>query len=257
EKFPNPRFIQHDGYRIVARAQINRLRDKADTEPIVNLIAQARKIPNVSDRAYVIAIIASTCRIQKDRYTYLDEAKSVVNSIPILEERLDRYHAMSMLFTKEANICKELLKSAMIQSLGEKGDSLDDRRRSLIDLAYRLDPEFASSLVALTNDDPAKQKAESRLQMYRLRDALVTSDVGDETKISNSDAELSRAAWMRLGSLNANRARIEKTERTLPILSCAARQPLSTAYPIFAWFTQNAIQKTGNTGTLQDYILPL
>jgi hypothetical protein len=257
EKFPNPRFIQHDGYRLVALAQINRLKEKADTAPILNLIAQARKIPNVSDRAYVIAIIASTCRAPKDRHTYLDEAKAIVDSMPILEERLDQYYAMSRRFTKETNISKELLKSAMIQSLGEKSDSLDDRRRSLIDLAYRLDPEFASSLVALTNDDPAKQKAESRLQMYRLRDALVASEIGDETKISNSDAALSRAAWMRLGSLNANRARIEKTERTLPILSSAARQPLSVAYPIFAWFTQNAIQKTGNTGTLQDYVLPL
>ena len=57
-KFPDLKNIRHDGYKIAAEAQIARVQ-RARPQVWDNLSARARAIPNISDRAYVLAIVGA------------------------------------------------------------------------------------------------------------------------------------------------------------------------------------------------------
>jgi hypothetical protein len=56
-KFPNPKYIKHDGYKILAEAQIARLEREKDAWD--SLSSQARLIPNVADSSFVLMGIAT------------------------------------------------------------------------------------------------------------------------------------------------------------------------------------------------------
>ena len=59
--FPNPAHIKHEGYAICVRALIERLKRSSG---IIwdNLAAEARALPNLSDRVFVLSEIASACQ---------------------------------------------------------------------------------------------------------------------------------------------------------------------------------------------------
>ena len=259
QQFPNPRFIRHFGYQLAARAQLNRIRVGNPTPyPPAALAQSAREIPNAADRAYVLAIIGSTISQQKERRTYLTEAKEIIDGIPMLTDRLGRYEVMCSLVAEiDSALCKEFLREALAQSLNGRGETIEEQRNSLLDAAYRLDPSFANSLVSVTDDDPAKKKIEQRLALHKLSDSLAPRQSDADLASGTTGQEFARAAWIRLGSLNASRVSAVSPERGLPTLQYAAPQPVSSAYPIFAWFIENAVRRRENPREIRQYVLPM
>ena len=55
-KLPNMKYIQHDGYKIASNAYIARLKN-VNVDAWEKFAAQARAIPNLADRAYVLAVM--------------------------------------------------------------------------------------------------------------------------------------------------------------------------------------------------------
>ena len=257
-KFPSPKYIKHQGYVVAARAQINRMKDPTDASPSSELASAARAIPNLADRAYVIAIVAATSRKAAERQRYLAEARKIVDGIPILADRIDRYDMMSqMLIDIDPGASKELLRQALQLSLTGEGESIEARRQSLIDLAYRVYPDSAASLASTSDDDPAKAKIEKQLRLYRLRDVLALKRPPANAPVARNAFELSRVAWMKLASLNGQRTAAVPPARALPALEYAAPQEISRAYPIFAWFIENAVRYMKGVDAVRSYVLPL
>lgn len=258
-KFPQSRNIQHQGYALAGRAQVNKMRDSLPPAfSIAALAAEARKIPNTSDRAYVLAIIGATVKQQKERRELLREAQQVVDSIPMLTDRLDRYELMSQLLSDiDKPLSKEILRKAVELSFKGEGASVEERRKSLLDAAYHLDPDFATSLASATDNDPAKKRMERHLEVYKISESVADKRSSLDETTSLSHDVVSRAMWVRLGSLNASRVSAIRPDRALPVLQYAAPQPVSRSYPIFAWFIENAARRTDNKREIRQYVLPL
>lgn len=257
-KFPNQRFIRHAGYSIVTDAQLNRLRERESEVRPSELAERAERIDNLADRAYVLAIIAACCRSGKDRQEYARRAKEVADRIDVLGDRLERFEAIcGVLSHTEPQWAKELLREAMELSIRGEGESVVERRQSLVGLANRIDPEFAASLASSLDDDPGRRRIERDLRLYKLRDDMGDSASRPAASGARECAEASQAAWMKLGALNARRDVVVPTERTLAVLDYASRQTLEAGYPIFAWFIENAARRAINTGRVREYVLPL
>lgn len=231
-KFPAPRFIQHEGYRVVGQARINRLRLRSEMTPSVTLAQAARRIPNTADRAYVLGVVGASAKEVRERRALLSEAKDIADSIPMLTDRLDRYEMLSSLgWEIDEGWSRNLLRSAVELACKGEGSSVEQRRRSLINLAYRMGPEFAATLAQISDDDPAKSKMEKQLQIYRIRDAIAMRRPPAQGLPTGSARDFARAAWLRLGLLNAGRISATSAKYALPILQYASTQQLSDGYP--------------------------
>ncbi len=258
QKFPNQRFIKHDGYLIAAQTRINRLREAPDAEDPEVFARRARAISNVADGAYVMGIIAASSRTAEDRTRYLREAEAITNTIPMLADRIDRLQLMArMLVDIDPTASKRFLQQAFLLSIRGEGKSISDRRRSLIDMAYRVYPDAVASIVAVSDDDPAKKRVENQLRLYRIKDSLARKQQPpDAPNIANA-SELASAAWLKLGGLTAGRTQPVPSARVLPLLSYAAELTLSKSYPILAWFIENAVRYSKSTGATRTYVRPL
>jgi hypothetical protein len=120
---------------------------------------------------------------------------------------------------------------------------MEERRGDLIDRAYRMDKDFASSLAAVTDDEPAKKRLERDVSLCRVKDALGHKKVAHDDPQPADGKDCSKAAWWQLGELNAQRAQPIPVSRTLDYMRYAAIQPVGDAYPIFAWAIENAIRR--------------
>ena len=260
EKFPNNRFIRHAGYRVASQAQLNRLRHRADAISTEQLKDQALEIANVSDRAFVLGIIASTVRDKRDRDSVVDAAVAVLDSLPVVSERNERYTTLSELLSEvDASRSKEMAFKAQRLLLGGEGASADARRRSLVRVAHRLGSDFAASIASAFSDDPAKDQVEQQMQLYALADSITATrrKTGPPAE-PRTPFDMSRAAWMKLGELNAGLTRSIPPEEALPYLQYASVQPVSESYPIFAWFIQNAVRRLQHgSAEVRQFVLPL
>ena len=257
-KLPSQRFIRHQGYLVIAEAQVNRLRIGSARRPHADFVAQAKRIPNTADRAYVLAVLAALATDKKTRRQLLQDARHEVSQIPMLADRLDRYELMSELFAhSEPAASKEILKEAIFLAIRGEGKTIEARRRSLVNLAYRTDPNFAATLAQLTDDDPARDKIERQMAIYKLRDAIAAKRKRAESLPDAPPRDYSRAAWLKLGQLNAGRVSPVAAEQLLPLLQYAAAQAVSLAYPLFALFIENAVRHAHHQGSVRNYVFPL
>lgn len=209
KKLPNQRFIRHAGYPIIARAQVLRLsRKNQDWDEIIR---QAHAIPNVSDQVYVLAVIArvlpSDRRSQK--LDLLREAHKLADSIPSLGDKLDRYQILANYAAElDKTLAKDFLQDA-VKCLRKSTDEEDDEpiEKKLVDLAYRVDPDSASSVassltdvLATLGDNTSFADATSYLRTAKLacrtkRDFDVVGRLDKAVTLLRSAEEHDRKSW--------------------------------------------------------------
>lgn len=257
-KFPSPRFIRHNGYLIAARANIATLRKKSDKNQEEQLIAQARELPNAADRVYVLAILASTLRDSAKRHVILAEVADTIPQLPFLEDRIDRYEmAAGELTNVDEAATRRFLKAGLQLTFQSHTKSMEERRKSIIDRAYRIDPDFASSLASTTDDEPAKKRIEQEVTLFKLKDALGHKKLASDDPLPGDANDCSQAAWWQLGELNARRAQPIPVNRTLEYMQYAAVQPVGRAYPIFAWAIENAVRRAESDKAVRPLLVSL
>jgi len=255
QKLPAPEFISHEGYLVAALAQVSRI-DPAASPSIEVLAARARAIPNVADEAFVLATIGGAAR-SKERGPLIDEATAIADTIPLLADRIERYEVLAQEVSATPARAKELLRKAIQLSMQGEGETIEERRKSLINLAYRVDTSFASSLATSFDDDPAKKRIERQVATLQLRDGFAEKGKAEVRVEAGAERMLPRAAWMKLGALNAGRLSPVPNDRAGIMLRFAAMRPVSESYPVFAWFIENAVRRSKNVGTLREQVLPL
>lgn len=255
-KFPNKRFIQHKGWDIALRAQLARFKPLLATEWEA-LVDEVRAIPNAADRAYVLTVVAAAMRDPTSRAVVLSEATREIDSIPVPIDRIDHYRTSGeLLIGVDRPASKELLKKGMQLSLAVRGGQALRSRRQIVDLAYQIDPEFASKLASDVDDDPAKDRVKRQIALHELKKSMSQERPNISAK-DLEDIDYSRAAWMRLKGLNAGRSDHVHVDTTLRYLDFASRQPFSKAYPIFAWLIENAVRRHEKTDVAREIISAL
>ena len=260
-RLPDLTNIRHNGFRIASEAHIARLRHSLDSV-WSGLVAEARAIPNIADRAYVLSIIAAihTTKEGARRDEILKEAVLLIESIPADVDRIERLVGIAELVVDvDILLTKKCLRSAIEGSLTRlEDDSLQESHRRAIDLAHHIDPSYAASLASLADTDPARAAMRSNLRQ-RL-DLLETKQdmagQGGSLKAQEDPENYSRAAWMNLGSLNAKRIQPVHADALLPYLDVAAKLPLHDAYPILAWMVQNNVVRLPRSDQARALLVP-
>ena len=261
-KLPNLSYIKHDGYKIIATAQLLSIR-KGEEHEWKNLIQDTLKIPNIADRAHVLLIIAviRPPKYSKDRQTLIKQCIEMANSIPSSVEKIEHYESViSQILDIEPELGKECLKEAMEQSMQSDKHEYFSAQQRLVDIAYRYDHDLAASLAAMTDNDPgralARENISGRIDVLELKQKLI--EKSQNTLIQKEKLfEYPNAAWMRLGALNSGRIEAVHINETFRLSEIAASLPINAAYPIFSFIIENAIVRNSNTDQAGTYFRPM
>jgi hypothetical protein len=248
-KLPNKKYITHDGYKIIAKAQIARLTHQA-IKYFDDLLLQSKGINNLADRAYVLTILGEVIpeEYYEKRCNALNEAYALANGLPSSIEKSNHLHLLSIasaLFNPIQS--KNYLKEAFEFVLKDPKMNTRERMKGIIDTAYRIDPEFASSLASLIVDDEAtieaKQTVRDRLELLKTKEQMMKGEGCLKKRIEL----MSRAAWRMLASLNSGRILPNHMDEITPYLTNGATLSIEVTYPIFSWILENAIHRLQST----------
>jgi hypothetical protein len=266
-KFPAARFITHGGFKVVARCQVYRIQG-APRSQWVGLAEEARGIPNEADAAYVLAIIAGALPRRESGYRdeLTLEALHRIQQLPATYDKMERYESLAAdVYRFNKAVAKKCVEAAMEIALKADGSDVERPQRRLVDLAYRIDPDFASSLASLGDDDPAKIGVRNGIRDVRKRLHVLElgKKLGDRTgegkalEMDMRDPNLPQAAWLRLGALNAGLAAPLTTYQVTKYLQGSAMFPLSEAFPILSLIVESIVSRIGNPNQVTTHLLPL
>jgi hypothetical protein len=243
--FPDPKGIAHAGYRIVCEIQLSRLSGNTAQARWDAWVEQADQLGNPADTAYVLAVVCGAIPGRYDvlRREVFSRAKRHVASLPFDLDRLERLRFLANNAAEwDQRAAKDCLREALTYLKDTSTDPFRACLRRIIDLAHRLDPEFASNLASSLDDDPSKVHAQDELDGIRTCNDILQG----KTILPKSHEELMRyvASAERLhGLLNANRVAVLGFDIVSHHLEIAAKLPLEHAYRIFAWAIANMAQK--------------
>jgi len=126
-------------------------------------------------------------------------------------------------------------------------------QRDLIDIAYRLDPEYAAFLASSMDDDPARIEVKRQVRILEAKKRMQNASSPHMAEKLSVDA-YAKAAWMSLGALNSGRMSHVHLEHTREFLLTAAKHPLEETYPILAWIIENAIRRFATTDLAKTHL---
>ena len=246
--FPDQDNIRHDGYVVASEAQLLRV-TRGTTQSWREVMKRAESIPNSSDRALVLGMIgqAMPARETPLRELAFEQAMRVTETIPCHYDRLGRLNDLAgMMALKSADLARKCLSDAIKGFQGAEDGTDAHVFRSLVDTAFKIDPDFAGSLVSLADDDPARgmqgHEMNRRLETLRAKKAIIDGpESWDQFEAGKQD--IARSAWLALGSLNAGRATTAAMDQLRPALRAAGRHPLREGFPILAWVIENAVRR--------------
>jgi len=265
QKFPNPKYICHEGYILVSQAQVLRIKPSSPISDWLNLLERARKIENTADRVFILAYVAESLPNKefKRKEEILEEAFHQIESIPSIHDQIGRCEVLASIAAEfSSTLAKKYIQFGYQLGYTSKEVDATDQLRELIDFAYKIDPDLAASLASLADDDPARQEArrlmiQRRLEAAKLKDKIIKSEVSNDEVAKQDDDLYIQAAWQLLGSLNAGKIAPIRFERARDYTQKGLRLPITQSYPIFAWLIQNGVSFYQNTPHASEYIRPL
>jgi hypothetical protein len=214
-KLPDKQNIKHDGYLIVSKMYVARLRDAAHGRGINRqdwnkLLQEIESIPNAADRALVYTYFSEqTHRIQPElAESALKKAESIVGDI---QNPLDRSYRLYSI----AKSWKELGKHGAVRDLLRDSVSTlgtlpltkqrDDIVGQILELAHSVDPQFADSLAPAVENPIAEHRA--RLEWGAKSFQRSPQNIQEEKGVDTESRQemLSKAAYAMTSELNAGR----------------------------------------------------
>jgi hypothetical protein len=262
-KFPSPNFIQHEGYRVLAEGQLARL-EKSGPSVWDALIARARAVPNHSDQAFILSQLAGALptKLSTKKRELFEEAKKKMASLSSLHDRLDRYETLAKAALEfDRSLSRSALQTAIQDSMETETQDLTAIRKRLVDMAYRMDADFAANLASGLDDDPvrmAKQhEIKERLETLKLRDSLQKGDEKVVSKTGQNPEKLAEAAWMALRNLNSGKVNAIQTSHTRSYVQQASGLHLTQAYWMLSLVIENAVRHYKHTDEASRYLKPL
>ncbi|MNZ14094.1 hypothetical protein D3C78_310110 [compost metagenome] len=260
-KLPDPQSIQHDGYKICTTGFAHTLRD-ANSVIWKQLVEDARKIPNVADKAFVLIQLARSLPgkelgLKKE---VLAEAEECSDRIPSLNDRLGRLEMYS-LACKDLSVAeakKALRKSLQLSHGIEDLEEAATIQKSLIDAADQIEPGFADTLLELFDDDPARllAKAHAKHSVDVLKAKKDLADANTATP-SVADEHLAEACWKNLSALQAYRINPKPLLQMAGLISTKSTLGLLEAYPFLCWYIENTARKCSNTEDARQNLMPI
>jgi hypothetical protein len=149
----------------------------------------------------------------------------------------------------------------MKTAVDSEGPEFYRKQRKLIDIAYRVDSDLASSLASMADKDEARLEArrnlKQQLNLNKLKNSMIERTKLEDEDAQTNEIDYSRAAWKLLSSLNSGRIETLNMNEIKDYIVIASKSPITRSYPILAWITENCIRRYSNTDQASTYIRPI
>jgi hypothetical protein len=262
KKLPIARHIAHPGYQIITLAQALRISQARSIE-WNDVVARAEALANVADRVYVMQIVALALPkgMSSDKDRLLAAVRSMIVDIPWQLDQIERFLGLAEDLEKiDSVVCREVVNQAA-QVIARVADDTDEMRRRLVDIAYRVDEEFAKKLIDLFDDDDAKKVARSQVRLLEIR-KKVTDTEGNRPEHDGMLREIRGAEVAKLGrslltALSAGRIQSFHPRDLRQYLYIASQHPLKRSYPLLTWYVENAIIRYADKDQAAAFIRPM
>lgn len=234
-KLPDPRSIRHRGYVIACKALAEKLH-KSSRQTWADLLKETAAIPNLSDRAYVYALVADAMptRERERRDKAFAKAHEIARQVPVYRERAERLATVAKLaHWSNPVLARDCLREAMGLSVSDPDIRTVHRR--IIDTAYAIDPDFAESLVKMVDDESVRLPLRHSLRSWLNEVAAARTAAARNSAPTAESQHLPNLAWSLLGLLNGGRVAPWRGEHVRPLVKMASVLPLERAYPVYAW----------------------
>jgi hypothetical protein len=191
------------------------------------------------------------------RQQLLSQAEQFAGQIPSEFDKAHRFQWLAqMTVREEPAISRRFVKAAFQCALALRDETrATEQQKQAIELAHRLDPDYANQLARSLDDDPAKKRAraEAKERIEFMKTKKVLSEAG---KVDLGDfkqrKQIPQAAWSSLGALNSGRNEPQRLEQFGEYLMYAASTDLGTSYPVFSWIIENANMRYASTEQARD-----
>src|SRR5260370_27808946 len=133
----------------------------------------------------------------------LKEAGMIIETIPVHLEKVRKYQYLaSMSLDIDTSLSKQYIEAAMTCAANQADPDLHRAQRKLIDLAYRLDPDFAALMASRMDDDPTREELKQRVRILAVKRSMaqVGQPQNNETPSLEENAKTD-SMWLR--ALNA------------------------------------------------------
>ena len=132
KKFPNKKFIEHEGYLIISLAQIYKIRGTSKPSEWNNLIDSARKI-NIADQVLILADIAECIDDHGKRKQLLLEAENLIKDIPSVYDQINRYELLSQSAVEvDQQLSRKYLKTGMEIMVKQDDTDVQSTQRKIL-----------------------------------------------------------------------------------------------------------------------------
>lgn len=261
--FPKEHGIEHNGYIVCVKALVLFLEENKNASSWQALLDEAMHIPNISDRAYVIAELAGfmPSSLTQEKKDAFETSFELVETIPSFLDRLSRYEYLAELSKRtDKSFAKKSLKNAFLLSAYEDSEELTQRRLALIDAAYGIDEDFPDTLSAVYNDDPARKKILEKNIREKKKVAEEKKKFDPEVSEIGKDyytEKYADMAWQLLGKLNASNHPPIKTTRFHTFLKGVSKYDYEGMYPLLSYYVHMLGEKYQGRANAQKFIRPI
>lgn len=262
-KLPDPRNIQHIGYKVASIAQTYQLKEQPYSE-WHKLEIEANTISNIADRAYVLLEISKCMPSKMDvhRKRLLEEALVLIDQIPSPIDRLAHYEGYARVASKNSVASAKIIlqRAISLSTELEATTQVEMQRRQLIDIADQIEDGFADKLIELIDDDPARANAKRELQhsasLNKAKREIANTKAIKDIKQHNAKL-MPDAVWKNVASLLAGRLETKRIDVMAEYVLTSTENSLLMAYPTLSWYLENAAKKFPSARDISEQILPL
>lgn len=225
KKLPDPMNIKHNGFLILAKAFVTRLKFAAKNRmslPInwKTLIQEADAIPNFADRVFVYANLAKQMYVvdPAQANSALRKAEEAVQEIKSPLDRANRLYEIAETWKKigKKDAVKDLLRNSILAletlPLTRQRDEVVEQ---VLELAHSVDPNFAGTLAPMAENPMAEHRARLGWGATTLQKS--PQSIEEEIKQDPEDIQemLGKAAFNLSSELNAGKGILP--HRTIPL----------------------------------------
>lgn len=257
KRFPDPKNIKHDGYKLLSEMKIAKLKKGVNHKVFwQDIINQVEQIPNMSDKIFIKAFLLD--EVPFDKMTNGSEVKTklyeeVLNSLNSLNvhfEFIQRVTDISdMMFKINKTKWKVVVSRAFtISNDLEKGSDIYSSQRKIIDSMYRLDPDYAKELIKLNEKGNEENKLNNMIKEH-LEVLEISKKIKDNKSLELKEKENSRkivaAISATLASLNSYKTTSKKIPEASRYFPLGNTLPLHEVFPIYFFYLANCLRTYG------------
>lgn len=246
-KLPSSKGISHEGFKIVSEAELLTL-EAYNKSQWDDLLRRARLIPNLSDRALVLTMLADKINVvqksKKVKLDIMDESFNLIKTIPSTYDKSNRFDATWETFIDiDKGKFSQYIKQAYQDLLASK-DGEENSLRNLIDVAQQYDTKLAQEFVTMLDTDVARQKLKqpflNRIESKKRVKEACEQISSISSLNTNQFMEVSRRY---IEGLNSGTRTTKEIAETFDSLEKASNMSLLDGFDTYMYFIYNATKR--------------